>query len=263
MSTMNFAPYTPVSGCHQDGDGAGNLLWWLDKESSWSGLAYNLGVGNCRNVAGKVVRSQHARWRAGDCGLPMVNGRANPVGHGIVAALGAQGRRLGLTEMIFDRKRYHEGAPNGEYYDGLSPHYDHIHFSLSYNATVNLNVPTIRVVMAGLTPTLTPDQWRALRRWAAGDLYNAVADLPVMWLNNAPHPLYVVTLRRALNLVLGENLPADGIYDADQDWQVQRFQKGVEAIEKRNAIPENLGTFADHTKVYLMRGLANIRDGKG
>lgn len=256
--TMNFAPYTPVSGCHEDGPGAANLLYWLDIESAWKNLGYNLGVGNCRNVAGKVVRSQHSRWRAGDFGLPMVNGRANPIGHGIVAALGNQGRRLGLTEIIFDRRRYHEGAPNGEYYGGVSPHYDHIHFALSYNATVHLNVPTVRMVMSGLTTALTPEQWRGLRKVAAADLYQRIQELPVMWLNNAPHPLYVVTLRQALNLVLNESLPVDGIYDADQDWQVQRFQKGVEKIANANVIPENLGTFADATKMYLARGLLNI-----
>ena len=83
-----------------------------------------------------------------------------------------------------------------------------------------------------------------------------------MWLDNAPHPLYVVTLREALNLVLNEKLPVDGIYDADMDWQVQRFQHNVESFLGGNPIPENRGTFADATKMYLAKALANIRDGK-
>lgn len=262
---MSFAPYQSVSGCGNDGPGAGNLLYWLDKESPWKALGYNLGVCNCRTVAGKTVKSQHARCRAFDLGLPMVNGRANPIGNGIVMALAAQGTRLGITELIWNRKRYHAGAPNGEPYTGVSPHYDHIHGSLTLNATRALNVPTIRMVMSGLTqppPPAKPVDWAALRRLIAGDLYNRVTGLPVMWLDNYPHPLYVVTLREALNLVLNENLPTDGIYDADQDWQVQRFQKNVEKLTGQNSIPENLGTFGPATKMYLGAALANIRDGK-
>lgn len=114
--------------------------------------------------------------------------------------------------------------------------------------------------VAGATPP-KPIDYAALRRWIAGDLANGTSGLPVMWLNNAPHPLYVITLRNALNLVLNENLPADGVYDADQDWQVQRFQKNVNKIAP-GGITENLGTFGPQTKWWLVMALWNIRDGK-
>lgn len=103
--------------------------------------------------------------------------------------------------------------------------------------------------------------WAALRRWVAADLYNGVVQLPTMWLNNTPSPLYVVTLRRALNLVLNEDLPVDGIYDADQDWQVQRFQKGVNKL-RPGTITENLGTFGPQTKWMLATALDNIAHGR-
>ena len=32
---MTFAPYTAVRGCGNDGPGAANMLYWLDRESPW------------------------------------------------------------------------------------------------------------------------------------------------------------------------------------------------------------------------------------
>ncbi len=260
----NFLPYERVTRCGDDGDGATNLLYYWDRESPWAGVVTNLGVCNCRGT-GSGSLSQHARCRACDAGLPMVSGRANPLGDAIIKATVPIAGELGLTELIWNRRRHHRGAPWGEPYGGVSPHVDHIHAALSGNATRLLTVAHVRNVYAGvlnLTPQLTPEQWAALRRLAAADLYNRVLPLPVMWLNNIRSPQDVVTLRKALNLVLGENLPVDGIYDADQDWQVQRFQHNVESFLGGNPIPENRGTFADHTKVYLAKALANIRDGK-
>lgn len=259
---MNFAPYERVKGCGDDGRGAVNLLYWLDKESPWARTGSNWGVFNCRNVAGSTNRSKHGRWRAFDLGLPLVNGRAHPIGIAIVRALGEKGRRLGLDELIWDRRYYDERTPDGRHYDGVSPHRDHIHGGLTLAATRNLTVASVRLIMAGITPELSPTQWAELRRMAAADLIGRVQQLPHMWLNNAPHPLYVVTLRQALNLVLREDLPVDGIYDADQDWQVQRFQAATNRIAGRRVIPENPGTFADHTKVYLVKALTDIRDGR-
>lgn len=146
----------------------------------------------------------------------------------------------------------------GGFWDGTR---DWMHFEIickPSDVATGINWNTV----AGAKPIApTPVDPVALRRWVAGDLYNRIQTVPTMWLNNAPHPLYVVTLRQALNLVLNENLPVDGIYDADQDWQVQRFQKNVNSLI-RGAITENLGTFGPQTKMYLAAALANIRDGK-
>jgi hypothetical protein len=161
---VTFAPYTAVYGCGDDGDGAKHMLYWLDRESPWAKVGFNLGVCACRGT-GTGATSQHARCRAWDLGLPMVNGRANPIGHDIVRALIPKAGQLGLTELIWDRLRYSAAHPNGKAYTGVSPHYDHIHGAHSLNATRLLNVPTIRAVMAGVavpppkpppTPTPTP-----------------------------------------------------------------------------------------------------------
>lgn len=266
MST--FLPYERVYRCGDDGDGAANLLYYLDRESPWAGAVRNLGVCNCRGT-GSGSLSLHARCRACDAGLPMVDGRANPLGDAIVRATVPIAGELGLTEMIWNRRRYHRGAPWGEPYHGVSPHLDHIHYGLSLNATRLLTVAHARNVYAGvatMTAPLTAEQWAGLRRLAAADLLGRIPGVPTMWLNNYPHPLYVVTLRQALNLVLKENLPVDGIYDADQDWQVQRFQKNVNALPASarpgGPITENLGTFGPQTKMYLAAALKNIADGR-
>ncbi len=153
---MSFPAYQPVSGCGDDGDGATHMLYWLDRESPWRDVGFNLGVCACRRVAGKAVTSQHARCRAWDLGLPLVNGRANPVGHQIVAALLPHVAQLGITEIIWNRTRWSASAPRGAPYRGVSPHYDHIHAAHTLTATRLLNVPTIRAVMAGAAAPQRP-----------------------------------------------------------------------------------------------------------
>lgn len=132
------------------------MLYWLDRESPWRATGFNLGVCACRNVAGKPTKSQHARCRAWDFGLPLVNGKPNPVGHAVVAALLPKVGQLGITEIIWNRTRWSASAPRGAPYRGVSPHYDHIHAAHTLTATRLLNVPTIRAVMAG--PAAPPQQ---------------------------------------------------------------------------------------------------------
>jgi hypothetical protein len=145
---VTFAPYTAVRGCGNDGPGAANMLYWLDRESPWRDVGFNLGVCACRGT-GAGSTSQHARCRAWDLGLPLVRGRANPIGHQIVRELIPRAGMLGLTELIWDRRRYSAAHPNGIAYTGVSPHIDHIHGAHTLNATRHLNVPTVRAVMGG------------------------------------------------------------------------------------------------------------------
>lgn len=152
---MTFAPYTAVRGCGNDGPGAANMLYWLDRESPWRDVGFNLGVCACRGT-GSGSTSQHARCRAWDLGLPLVNGRANPIGHQIVQALIPKASQLGLTELIWDRRRYSAAHPNGIAYTGVSPHIDHIHGAHTLTATRLLNVPTVRAVMGGAGQTPPP-----------------------------------------------------------------------------------------------------------
>jgi hypothetical protein len=107
----------------------------------------------------------------------------------------------------------------------------------------------------------TAVDWVALRKWLAADLYNRVTGLPTMWLYNAPHPLYVVTLQEALNLVRNEKLKVDGIYGPEVDWSIQRFQRDVNKL-RPGTITENAGTFGPQTKWMLATALDNIAHGR-
>lgn len=120
-------------------------------------LAEGVLTGNCRGT-GSGATSQHARCRAGDIGIPMLpGGRPNrAVGDAVVAALVDTAERLGVTEIIWNRRRWSANTPYGAPYGGVSPHYDHVHFALSLNATRYLNVPTVRSVMAGTTTPAPP-----------------------------------------------------------------------------------------------------------
>lgn len=213
-------------------------------------LADDILTGNCRQKVTGTGWSNHSYGTAMD-----LNWQLNPYGgsrHNIPTDLAAAICRI----------RTNNGKQVWNWGGFWSGTRDWMHFEVvcsPKDIATGINWSTV----AGnvVTPP-TPIDPVALRKWVAGDLYNRIQGVPVMWLNNAPHPLYVVTLREALNLVLNEKLPVDGIYDADMDWQVQRFQHNVESFLGGNPIPENRGTFADATKMYLAKALANIRDGK-
>lgn len=155
---MSFPALDPATGCRNAGPGATNMLYWLDRESGWAGTVYNLGVCNCRMIAGKTVRSTHGECRAWDAGLPMVNGRANPIGHEIIRALLPRVGQLGIQCLIFDRTIWSAASPQGKRYTGVSPHYDHIHGEHTRRSASVLNVPTVRSVM-GSQSTQPPPFW--------------------------------------------------------------------------------------------------------
>lgn len=161
---MSFPALDPATGCRDAGPGATNMLYWLDRESGWREIVYNLGVCNCRMIAGKATRSCHGECRAWDAGLPMVDGRANPIGHEIVRALLPKVGQLGIQCLIFDRTIWSASSPQGKRYTGVSPHYDHIHGEHTRRSASVLNVPTVRSVMGPQSrPTQPPPIWASPR----------------------------------------------------------------------------------------------------
>lgn len=124
--------------------GAKALLAWLLETYP---LAWSLGIYNCRGVRGSTTTSLHGEGRAVDLGLPMVNGRAIPTGHRIVDRIGEHGRRLGVQCAIYDRSIWSARSPQGRYYGGVHPHYDHIHIELTRASGKNLNLATLRSVL--------------------------------------------------------------------------------------------------------------------
>jgi murein L,D-transpeptidase YcbB/YkuD len=123
-----------------------------------------MGIYNCRVVAGTPTKSLHGEGRAVDFGMPMVDGRGSAAGHDIVRRLGAQGHRLGVQALIYDRRIWSAKSPTGRAYTGRDPHYDHLHIELTRHAASRMNLATFRAVAGG-----TPHEGRSFGRSARGD----------------------------------------------------------------------------------------------
>jgi hypothetical protein len=109
----------------------------------------NLGIYNCRTIAGRAVRSTHGEGRAIDIGYPVLRTAtgvryANPRGTATVKWLRANAGRLGIQTIIWNRRIYSRRNPTGAAYRGVSPHIDHIHIELSWHAARTLNLTTVR-----------------------------------------------------------------------------------------------------------------------
>lgn len=124
--------------------GATALLAWARE---YYPQGRNMGIYNCRNVAGTATTSLHGEGRALDYGMPMTNGRGSRLGHEFVEKLRANARRLGIQAIIYDRQIWSARSPNGRAFTGRHPHYDHLHIELTWNSGRNLNLTTLRAVL--------------------------------------------------------------------------------------------------------------------
>jgi hypothetical protein len=158
---MNWAsPWEAATRCTGDAEpGARALLAWL-LENYDDG--FSLGIYNCRSVRGASTKSTHGEGRGVDFGLPMINGRANPIGHGIVPRLGAQGARLGIQTVIWDRRIWSAASPNGRPYTGVAPHYDHLHIELTRAAAAQMTLATFRAVLGEEEDFMATDEAKEL-----------------------------------------------------------------------------------------------------
>lgn len=150
-------PYESARACTgSPRPGARALLAWALETYTADG-AYSLGIYNCRTVVGGSTTSTHGEGRAVDLGLPVVNGRGNPVGHAIVDQLGAHGPRLGIQAIVFDRQVWSAKSPQGRAYGGTHPHYDHLHIELTRQAADRLTLATFRHVLGGAATSLVEE----------------------------------------------------------------------------------------------------------
>jgi hypothetical protein len=129
---------------------------WATKDAGLG--AFNLGIYNCRTTVGGVNRSIHGDGRACDFGFRLVNGRANPNGWVMINRLLPHVRELGIQMLIWDRRIWSARTPNGAPYGGAgkSPHIDHIHAELTWNAARTLTRDRVRVVVGRTGVAQTP-----------------------------------------------------------------------------------------------------------
>ncbi|RJK96383.1 peptidoglycan-binding domain-containing protein [Vallicoccus soli] len=118
--------------------------------------ATNLGIYNCRSVAGSSTTSCHGEGRACDVGFPVEGGRAHPAGHDLVRALLPFAGRLGLQALIWDRTIWSARSPGGRPYTGVSPHVDHVHAELTRAGGRDLTRSTVRQALSGTAAPLVP-----------------------------------------------------------------------------------------------------------
>lgn len=147
---MNFAPWEGATNCTGGPEsGAKALLAYLLEEYP---RGSSLGIYNCRTVRGGSTTSLHGEGRAVDLKWPMsAAGRGTASGEAVVKRLAAHGRRLGIQCIIYNRRIYSATSPNGRYYGGTHPHYDHLHIELTRAAGRNLTLATLRSVLGSTT----------------------------------------------------------------------------------------------------------------
>lgn len=117
----------------------------------------NLGIYNCRTVAGTSSLSTHAAGRAWDAGIPAA---LKPRGDALAAALVAAAPALGVQEVVWYRRRWTSTTGAWRAYGGVSPHTDHVHVALNADAGERLTPAAVRAaltrVLGGRPPTPPP-----------------------------------------------------------------------------------------------------------
>lgn len=195
---MGFPPWQPATHCSGSATpGAQALMRWIIEEYGSKG-AMNWGIYNCRTVRGGATTSLHGEGRALDVGFPL----GDPDGDALRNRLLKVPGRLGIQAIIYERKIYSRLSPEGRYYDGVAPHYDHLHIELTREAGQNLSYATVKEV-------LSPIKRRAgSRRLNKGD-----QGADVRWLQ--------AKLR----------IEADGVFGDQTEKAVMKFER--EAAKKR------------------------------
>lgn len=164
--------YTPEPARPSGGPqpGTRNLLGWIVSPEGWDAAdafddvdPTNLGIYNPRDVCGnqwpfwECKGSQHARGAAGDAGFPVVLPGGHAEGHKLANWLVANHRALGIQEVIWAERRWHNKLgviPHSQWpkYIGRSKHYDHVHFAQNDAGAKGLTVAMIKAVAPAPAP---------------------------------------------------------------------------------------------------------------
>lgn len=157
--TAYRGPYYPAHACTGGPTpGALALMAWFLGAYKARG-ARNLGIYNCRPIAGTQVLSLHAEGRASDLGGPRSTWM-----DGTAQLLHDVSVELGIQLIIYNRRVWSCRATDAWLpYNGVNPHTDHIHTELIPYAAQHLTVA--RVNAAVLAYRILP----VLRQGATGD----------------------------------------------------------------------------------------------
>jgi len=146
VSAYSWGAYTAGRTCTGTArPGPKNLLAYTMRRFPYTS---SLGVCSCRPP------SEHAECRAVDIRIPTKsNGDARAdLGDPIVELLGPHGRRLGLSNLIYDETIYSQVSPDGRPYTGDHDHKDHIHAGFTVAGADNLTMATLIAVLGPAEP---------------------------------------------------------------------------------------------------------------
>lgn len=150
-----------------------NLMAYLLRRFLYS---RSLGICNCRNIGGGATRSHHSECRAGDWGIPTGAGGSfiPALGNPVHELLGPHGKRLGLDHLILNRRIYSARSPDGRYYSGASPHYNHAHIGINSAGAARLTMATLINVLGdvGAGIPLPPGDDEDMEKYITGQQEN-------------------------------------------------------------------------------------------
>lgn len=147
VSDVAFATWQGATRCTSGATpGARALMVWILDNAKG---ARNGGIFNCRNVRGGSTTSLHGEGRALDVMMPMARGRGSAAGHKLVDQLRANAGKLGIQAIIYDRKIWSAKSPGGRAYNGVNPHYDHLHIELNRESSRSLTLARVKDVLGG------------------------------------------------------------------------------------------------------------------
>jgi putative peptidoglycan binding protein len=183
-----YVGYEPARSCTGSATAGARALmaWFLGAYSAQGGS--NLGIYNCRSVAGTSTTSLHGEGRAADLGVPVGAAWAQTLADKLVALSG----ELGIQCVIYNRRIWSGSYPNSGWraYGGSNPHTNHLHVELSWNSARTLTAERVQQVFGGgqpgPAPGPTPGARPTVRRGSKGDAVREVQRILNAWYPGMP-----------------------------------------------------------------------------
>jgi hypothetical protein len=183
-----YVGYEPARSCTGSATtGARALMaWFLGAYSAQGGR--NLGIYNCRSVAGTSTTSLHGEGRATDLGVPVGAGWAQTLADRLVA----HSAELGIQCVIYNRRIWSGSYPNAGWrtYTGSNPHTDHLHVELSWKTARTLTAERVQQVLGGngggQPAPPTPGARPTVRRGSSGPAVTEAQRILNAWYPSLP-----------------------------------------------------------------------------